>query len=53
MTNLDAARAMVENALAYRKKGDISTVLVNLELIQSLLKDPGATNSTYDWEDFK
>lgn len=53
MTNLEVAKAMLDNALAYGKKGDLETVMHNLEYISTLLEKPEEENPDHDWEDFK
>jgi hypothetical protein len=53
MTNLEVAKAMVGNAIAYGKSGDLPTVMVNLAYIEVLLEKPNEKNSDHDWEDFK
>lgn len=53
MTNLEVARELIRNALAYGKGGDLPTVMVNLEEIFNLLDEPSRDNDDYDWEDFK
>lgn len=53
MKNLEVAQAFVTNAIAYGRSGDLSTVMVNLELIQELLENPDEENQEYDSEDFK
>ena len=53
MTNLEVAKAMVQNALAYGKSGDMDTVLHNLRYIELLLNNPQQANPQYKEEDFK
>jgi len=53
LTNLDVARAHVGNALAYAKSGDMRTVIVNLEYIEKLLREPNAVNTAHTWGDFQ
>lgn len=53
MTNVEVARAMVGNAIAYGKSGDLETVMHNLEYIQRLLENPDEENPDHDWDDFK
>lgn len=51
--NIDVARCMLENALAYAKSGDMQTVIFNLEYVENLLKNPDKDNTDYTWLDFK
>ena len=51
MTNLEVAKAMVGNAIAYGKSGDLQTVMVNLAYIETLLEEPNKKNPDHDWED--
>lgn len=44
MTNLEAAKMFVNNALAYGKAGDLLTVMYNLERIKTLLETPNEKN---------
>jgi len=53
MTNLEVAKAMVGNAIAYGKSGDLETVMVNLKYIDELLENPKEENEEYDWDNFK
>ena len=53
MENIEVAQAMIGNALAYAKSGDMETVTANLEFIERLLEAPHEENSVYDWDDFK
>lgn len=53
MTNLEVARAYIENALAYAESGDMRTVISNLEYIKNLLTHHEGQNTEHDWEDFK
>jgi hypothetical protein len=53
MTNLEVAKCMVGNAIAYGKSGDLDTVMHNLEYIQTLLEKPEEENPDHDWDDFK
>jgi hypothetical protein len=53
VSNLEVARAMVVNAIAYGKSGDLETVMHNLEYIQTLLEKPEEENDKYDSDDFK
>lgn len=53
MTNLEVAQALITNALAYGKRGDIETVMSNLRIIEVLLESPNEKNEKYDWDDFK
>ena len=53
MKNIEVARAMVTNAIAYGNSGDLTTVMVNLQLIESLLENPDKENDQYSSDDFK
>jgi hypothetical protein len=53
MTNLEVAKAMVGNAIAYGKSGDLQAVMVNLAYIETLLEEPDKKNADHDWENFK
>lgn len=53
MKNYQVASCFVDNARAYLKSGDYETVATNLQLIETLLEQPNAVNSEYEWEDFK
>lgn len=53
LTNLEVARGMLTNAIAYGEKGDLQTVMHNLEYIQTLLEEPNEENKEKSWDDFK